>query len=133
MKQYITMTAPLQDKRAHPAPQKIGTETLCFWQKLHPTAPCVKDRTASGRFWGKPTVQWPEYFLHGLIAQEALTVMTSSAPTERLFSDAGQVLTEKRSRLEPDLLADLVFCGENLDCFRDKSTVGGTVVARLWT
>ena len=53
--------------------------------------------------------------------------MTSSCPTERLFSDAGQVLTEKRSRLEPDLLADLVFCGENLDLVRDKSTDGGTV------
>ena len=36
---------------------------------------------------------------------------------------SGQVLTEKRNRLDPDLLADLVFCGENLDFVRDGHRV----------
>ena len=42
---------------------------------------------------------------------------------------SGQVLTEKRNRLDPDLLADLVFCGENLDFVRDRVETDGVVAA----
>ena len=58
--------------------------------------------------------------------------MSASAPTEGLFSEAGQVLTEKRklwNRLDPDLLADLVFCGENLDFVRDGHRVENVAAA----
>ena len=41
--------------------------------------------------------------------------MAGSAPSERLFSEAGDVLTKDRSRLDADLVEDLVFFGENLD------------------
>ena len=42
---------------------------------------------------------------------------------------SGQVLTEKRNRLDPDLLADLVFCGENLDFVRDGHRVENVAAA----
>ena len=39
------------------------------------------------------------------------------------------MLTEKRNRLDPDLLADLVFCGENLDFVRDGHRVENVAAA----
>ena len=81
MTQYIKLTGPKQGKSSHPSPKDIGTETLNFWRSLHPTAPTADDRASAGKFWGKPCDQWPSLWLHALIAQEALTVMSSSAPT----------------------------------------------------
>ncbi|CAG8589641.1 11839_t:CDS:1, partial [Gigaspora rosea] len=35
----------------------------------------------------------------------------------RLFSDAGNIVTEKRNRLHPNTVHDLLFLKENQQCF----------------
>ena len=47
-------------------------------------------------------------------ARRYLAIQASSAPSERLFSKAGQILTPQRAQLKPDKANMLVFLAENL-------------------
>ena len=47
--------------------------------------------------------------------------MGTAAPSERLFSRAGLTLTEKRNKLDPEIVNELVFCRENLSFVRPKT------------
>ena len=111
MKEYLKLTLPRQDIQSHPSPGKIGKETLGFWRVLYPHAPppSATDRSSFVKFWLMAPTDWPSFFLHALLAQESLCPMAGSAPSERLFSEAGDVLTKDRSRLDADLVEDLVF------------------------
>ena len=42
-------------------------------------------------------------------ASQILTVPTTSASVERAFSAAGQVISEHRSKISPDLVDDILF------------------------
>jgi len=63
--------------------------------------------------------EWPCGAVHlfpwlGLMARRVLAIPSTSAPPERLFSTAGNVVTKKRSRLTCDNMEDLVYlprCG----------------------
>lgn len=48
-----------------------------------------------------------------IIAQERLCVLASSVPCERLFSKAGQILTERRNRLSDKMVQTLLFLNTN--------------------
>ena len=48
------------------------------------------------------------------MAQKYLGVVATSVPSERLFSTAGNVVTAKRSTLEPENVEKLVFLHDNL-------------------
>lgn len=50
------------------------------------------------QFWKKNKDNWPQ--LHNL-ALKYLTAQATSVPSERLFSKAGSIITEKRNRLKP--------------------------------
>ena len=43
------------------------------------------------------------------LAKQFLCVLATSAPSKRIFSAAGDVLTKKRNRLKPDIASVLVF------------------------
>lgn len=50
-----------------------------------------------------------KYPLFAQVARSVLAVLASSAPSERVFSQAGLVMSSKRSRLAPDHLETIIF------------------------
>ena len=53
------------------------------------------------------------------LAKRIFCVPATSAPTERLFSTAGNIATKLRNRLLPDTASALVFLHENLPRWKD--------------
>jgi hypothetical protein len=51
-------------------------------------------------------------------ARHWLCVPATSAPVERLFSIAGRVIEERRSRLDPSIVDDIVFLHESLSTIK---------------
>jgi len=47
------------------------------------------------------------------LARKYLAIPATSTPSERLFSEAGNVMTIKRTQLAPNTLENLVFCKKN--------------------
>ncbi|CAB5131700.1 unnamed protein product [Rhizophagus irregularis] len=47
------------------------------------------------------------------LARKYLAIPATSTPSERLFSEAGNVMTIKRTQLAPNMLENLVFCKKN--------------------
>ena len=47
------------------------------------------------------------------LARKYLAIPATSTPCERLFSEAGNVMTIKRTQLAPNMLENLVFCKKN--------------------
>ena len=53
-----------------------------------------------------------------VIARRTLCIPATSAPSERLFSSAGSVVSPKRTKLDPHLTADMILLHEVKDLFR---------------
>jgi hypothetical protein len=70
-----------------------------------------------------PLVWWKKYSATfpylAQVARRYLVMPTTSAPVERLFSVAGQVVTAMRNRLHPETVTILVFRHEALPLHRD--------------
>jgi len=49
------------------------------------------------------------------LAKRLLAIPCSSVPSERMFSTAGQIVTDQRSRLAPDSVSRLLFLNKNSD------------------
>jgi len=47
------------------------------------------------------------------LARKILGIRAASTPLERLFSDAGNLLTVKRSRIKPELFDHIMFLKRN--------------------
>lgn len=47
------------------------------------------------------------------LARKYLAIPATSTPSERLFSEAGNIMTMKRTQLAPNMLENLVFCKKN--------------------
>ena len=65
----------------------------------------------------KPLLWWKErevnYKFLSILAKRFLCITSTSVPIERLFSSAGYLLSEKRSRLSPENVEKLLFLYEN--------------------
>ena len=68
-------------------------------------------------FENNPFTWWCEreekFPILSLLAKKYLSVYACSTASERLFSDAGNLLTEKRTRISPDLFKRLIFLKRN--------------------
>ena len=53
------------------------------------------------------------------MARKYLGVVATFVPSERLFSCAGNIVTSKRSALEPENVEKLVFLHDNLPSLKD--------------
>ena len=63
-------------------------------------------------YWSKKKALWP--FL-SILARKFLTPPCTSVPSERLFSSAGNVVTDKRNRLAAEKVEMLLFLNRNLE------------------
>lgn len=68
---------------------------------------------------GDPADWWRQhesiYPAYAKLAKKYLAIPASSAPCERLFSVAGNVLTKRRASLSPDSTRSIVFVHEHID------------------
>jgi hypothetical protein len=55
------------------------------------------------------------------LARKFLCIPATSAPVERVWSTAGNVVTRRRARLSDDLVDSIVFCHENIECCLDAA------------
>ena len=64
-----------------------------------------------------PLLWWKEreinYKFLSILAKRFLCITSTSVPSERLFSSAGNLLSERRSRLSPENVEKLLFLYEN--------------------
>ena len=132
---FLKMPEETVDKpSSQPPPTKKARKTLgslASMRKIkHSSSPAQspRDRAASeiARYLQFPTIyrdddplQWWKFHendfpLLSQYARRYLAIPASSAPTERLFSKAGQILTAKRVQLKPNKANMLVFLAENL-------------------
>lgn len=63
-------------------------------------------------WWKSKQTQYPNL---SQIARRYLCIPCTSVPCERLFSDAGNVITKKRASLDPETVEKLMFLYENSD------------------
>jgi hypothetical protein len=61
-------------------------------------------------WWKTLTVRFP---VLSKLARKYLAIPATSTPSERLFSEAGNIMTIKRTQLSPNMLENLVFCKKN--------------------
>ena len=62
------------------------------------------------KWWASQESRFP---ILSQLARKYLAIPASSAPSERLFSDAGNIMTIRRSNLLPSTFEHLVFCKRN--------------------
>ncbi|CAL1528105.1 unnamed protein product, partial [Lymnaea stagnalis] len=71
-----------------------------------------------------PCIWWlqnaPIYPTMALVARKVLASPASSVYSERMFSTAGNIVSDLRSRLDPDLAEKLLFLNKNLPSFKHK-------------
>jgi len=69
----------------------------------HNDDPCLR--------WKSRELTYPSL---SVLAKNILCIPASSAPSERVFSTAGSILTPKRNRMTPFHLSALVFLNKNI-------------------
>ena len=80
-----------------------------FWN-----TPRIEQNSDPLSYWQANSLTHPE--IHA-ISQATLTCPSGSVDSERLFSTAGNVINERRTRLTPDNAEDMIFLAKNLEYF----------------
>ena len=84
--------------------------------------PSVKMKDSNGNYnnplkvWKECESQSPEL---SQLAVEFLSILATSAPSERVFSRASRVISAKRARLNPEVTARMIFAQENVKVIHD--------------
>lgn len=92
--------------------QKAVETELDLYRKEDPCAPDADSLS----WWRDRRHKYP---VLAFLARKYLGAPASSAPCERLFSTAGNVLTAKRSRLDDENAEKIVFVHENVEFARE--------------
>ena len=71
---------------------------------------CISRDTSPLQWWKENTGRFPNL---AVLAKSYLSVPATSTPSERLFSDAGNIVTKKRASLTPDHVDMLTFLHSN--------------------
>ena len=64
------------------------------------------------KWWKLECSRWP---MLSVAAQKYLCVCATSVTSEQVFSIGGQLVTSRRSRLNPDKVNNLIFLAKNLN------------------
>ena len=72
-------------------------------------------------WWSRNAENYPNVWN---LAEQYLAVPATSAPSERAFSTAGNLVTMRRCRLKPDLVEDCVVVNENIELTRELMKEG---------
>ena len=71
-------------------------------------------------FQGDPFAWWNykknKYPNLAKIARQYLSISATSTPSERLFSDAGNIINNKRTRLDSEFFKKIIFLKKNTNC-----------------
>ena len=82
--------------------QVRAIETECVrWYK----EPCLPSNTDIVKFWASRAYDYP---IMSQMARDYLAIPATSAASERVFSNGGDIITKKRNRLAPDTLRFLL-------------------------
>ncbi|GFG29959.1 hypothetical protein Cfor_05474 [Coptotermes formosanus] len=63
-------------------------------------------------WWNDGKALYPRLYT---VVKKKLCVVVTSVPCERIFSEAGQILSEQRSRMKSSKLAMILFLNANLE------------------
>ena len=55
------------------------------------------------------------------LAKKYLSIQATSAPLERIFSKAGNIISEKRTRLGADIAGKLLYVSQNYEWFEKEN------------
>lgn len=61
-----------------------------------------------------PLLQWNEFPILSSLAQKYLAVSATSTASEHLFSDVGNLLTNKKTCIKPELFKKIMFLKRNV-------------------
>ena len=95
-----------------------GTERACRlelenYKSISP--PAVKNRYMNVLGWWKDHEnQFPNLTK---LAKKYLSIQATSAPSERIFSKAGNIISEKRTRLGPEIAGKILYVSQNYEWF----------------
>ena len=112
----------LQVKKKDSIKIKMNNELLMY--RRAETMECdMNDLKASDplEWWREHAIDFPNVWKQ---AEKHLAVPATSAPSERAFSTAGNLITMRRCRLKPDLVEDCVLVNENMELTRELMEEG---------
>lgn len=66
------------------------------------------------KYWQRREAAYPRL---SILARKYLSLVATSVPSERVFSTAGQVISERRSRLTTEHVEQILFMHENIKYF----------------
>lgn len=84
----------------------VGSNTMPTELKLFLDQPLVDINTDPLEYWQINRTSFPKLFK---VVEKYLAVIATSTPSERLFSRAGNIMTESRNKLSPEHLTQLLF------------------------
>ena len=81
-----------------------------FTKYLHENTLPALEKYDPFEWWRVNKIQYPRL---AKLAQKYLSIPATSVPSERLFSDAGNLITQDRNRLSPHLVNQMMFLKRN--------------------
>ncbi|POM63600.1 Hypothetical protein PHPALM_20977 [Phytophthora palmivora] len=72
-----------------------------------------------------------KYPIKAALARKRLGCIATLVPSERAFSQGGNVITSKRCSLDPDIVRDIMFVGENYEENDDNVPSGETTTVTM--
>lgn len=121
---FCTETPPLESRsQSHSIFTDFISQVNNARDQIHPKAAAIAEfdhyiKARALNFEADPLIWWKEeqhrFPKLYIIAKKKLHIPATSVPCKRIFSKAGQIYTEKRNRLEPKKLNEILFLQHNM-------------------
>ncbi|CAI6377428.1 unnamed protein product [Macrosiphum euphorbiae] len=106
MKKSHSLLADSDDEDSHDEDEDMADEGLQQLKRYRQYAEIVPKNIDPLVWWKANSYKFP---VIAKLARKYLCIVATSVPSERLFSQAGQVVSQKRARLMPSRVNDLLF------------------------